>query len=207
MQISKRSSSISLAVLLAATGATAAQAGDTGWYVGANAGISDYSALINDSEKYAMTRFDNSDTAVGWSALGGYQFNDWLGLEVSYFDMGTASSSGDSFNLKYKLDGESMDVVISSSPLGWGVFGKAGLTAAHVDQTGRPIAGPLVERATDNGVIFDLGAGISYGMQNGWLFRLGLTQYHNPGSDGVNNTTITGRGNVNLIYLGAIYRF
>jgi opacity protein-like surface antigen len=83
------------------------------------------------------------------------------------------------------------------------VFGKVGVTAAHVDE---PIsASGLSDDATDNSTILDLGVGVSYGMANGWGFRLGFTQYHNAGS--TNSTTATGQGDVNFIYVGALYRF
>ncbi len=205
MQVSKRNSCVVLAGLLAALGATAAQAGDTGWYLGANLGSSNYSALIEDSETGVTGNISNSSTATGWSVLGGYQINDWLGVELNYFDMGSASANINNglLTASYKLNGESVDAVFSSSTQGWGVFGKAGITAAHVDE---PISGSGVSiDATDNSAILDLGVGVNYGMDNGWGFRLGFTQYHNAGNN--NSSTATGQGNVNFIYLGALYRF
>lgn len=206
MTISKRKLFIALASLLSAFGTTAVQASDTGWYVGANAGLSNYGPLIDDSENgITGANINNSNTATGWSILGGYQFKDWLGLEFSYFDMGSASANINFGALiaNYKLTGESADVVFNTSTQGWGVFGKAGITAAHVDE---PISGSgFAGDATDNSTILDLGAGVSYGMQNGWGFRLGFTQYHNPGNNNTSNAT--GQGNVNFLYLGAICRF
>jgi len=205
MTISKRSSLIALTVLLAALGTTSAQAGDTGWYVGANVGVSNYSALIADSENgLPGIPFDNSNSATGWSALGGYQLISWLGLEFSYFDMGNASSRipGLVGTVNYKLHGESLDVVLSSSLQGWGIFGKVGLTAANVEET-------LTYNpdTTARSTILDFGAGISYGMQNGWGLRLGFTQYHNADDKNRYTNSVAGRANVNFIYLGAVRHF
>jgi len=208
MAIFKRRTWIALAILLAVFGSTAAEAGESAWYLGANTGSSNYGPIIHDSETGIPVVYYpivNSYYATGWSALGGYQINDWLGIEFSYFDMGKASEliHNDDTAI-YKLKGKSLDAVFSSSTLGWGVFAKVGPTHAHLDVHHGGTSG--TQTAMVDSTIVDWGAGFSYGMKNGLGFRLGFTQYHNVGENR-NDYNYTGRGNVNFIYLGALYRF
>ena len=209
MTLFKRRYLAVLAMLLSASGTTTARAGDSGWYAGVNEGIADYSGLIEGSEQNRIgSTFNNHNTTNGFSILGGYQFNNWASLEVSHFDLRYGSAdfenSGQVYEtVRYKLSGESVDMVFSSSTQGWGVFGRVGVTSANIDE---PSAGNSFRRdLTNTSTIVDFGAGVSYGMSNGWGFRVGLTQYHNPGNG--NNLKNTGKGDVDFLYLGALYRF
>jgi OmpA-OmpF porin, OOP family len=194
-----------LAASMALCMVTAARADTTpGWYIGAAAGTSNYGALIDNATQGISGSINTTNTATGWSALGGFQFNDWFGLEASYFDMGNASTSATGFGTVHatvKLTGESFDAVLDSSPQGFGVFGKFGITAAKVDEPINSSFGPPAD-ATANNNIYDIGVGVSYATAGNWMWRLGYTQYHDAG-----DSNSTGKGNVNFLYLGAIYRF
>ena len=83
--------------LLLALMAPAAMADQTGWYLGATAGVSDYSSVFASAR--TLYKQETGFTIVGsawnpgWSFVGGYRFNRYFSLEAQDFDMG--SNNGD----------------------------------------------------------------------------------------------------------------
>jgi OOP family OmpA-OmpF porin len=69
------------------------------WYIGGSAGAtdagldaSDYRDALAD-EGIAANHVQLDDTDVGWKVFGGYNFNDYIGLEAGYTDLGEMKSS------------------------------------------------------------------------------------------------------------------
>jgi OOP family OmpA-OmpF porin len=94
---------MTIALLGAAAGAQAQNA-DSGWYIGAGVGASNYSDNIpkqirnayagNNLYTFTDARTtDDSDTAA--QIFVGYKFNPWIALEIGYQDLGEANTHYD----------------------------------------------------------------------------------------------------------------
>lgn len=126
------------AAVLAASPAMAAD--DGGFYVGA--GVGSFSLEIDG--------FDDSDT--GFKVLGGYGFNDYLGVELEYLDGGTVEE----FGLEIDVSGFNASVM-GSYPVTeqFDVFAKLGMLFWDVDVSG-------LGRGSDSGEDFSWGVGAGY---------------------------------------------
>lgn len=136
--------------------------GESGeWYVGAGVGQSKYRGWASDSDALALVNaygksvgvddFDGShsvgadDTDTAFKIFGGFRFNEYFGVEVSYLDMGEVEAGG-------RIEGTFYDVVDNS--LSGDVFAeaKAGVEAFTIDLNAYyPLEGPAA-------VFFQVGA-------------------------------------------------
>ncbi len=114
-----------------------------GFYIGA--GVSQ--AFVDEDG------FDEDDT--GGKIFGGYNFNDYFGIEGSYFDLGDISDSGSSA----AIDGVSL-AVIGKVPVStnFSIFGKVGGHEWDADTAGG-VAGQ-VSSNSGNDVFY--GVGLDY---------------------------------------------
>ncbi|GEM_PF-662737 len=156
--------------LLLASSAGLAQAADTGWYVGAGVGRSNYSIDFDRQVRHAYAGTgdagnadyevdwtdvrDDADTA--WKATLGYRFLPWLGVELAWVDLGTARTD---FRLNstrplvngsatahghYDLNGATL-ALNADYPIGesFAIGGRVGLFASNLDydETGTTVTG------------------------------------------------------------------
>jgi OOP family OmpA-OmpF porin len=125
-------------------------ADDQGFYAGAGAGL--FGVEVNDFE--AGIGFDDDDT--GFRIFGGWQFNEYFGLEAGYGDGGTASETiGDLATLGIEadvdIDVSGFDILVTGTiPFSDTFYGyaKAGMFFWDAD-----IAATLREDDGDGGVI------------------------------------------------------
>ncbi|MDV3237466.1 MAG: outer membrane beta-barrel protein [Gammaproteobacteria bacterium] len=175
--------------LLAATamlGQGAAQAADTGGYVGGGVGQSSFDingseldALLADDGITATTSVDDSDTA--WKLFGGYRMHPNFGVEVAYVDYGTPTTqstvtapSVGTVNIDMDVTAWTFDAV-AFLPLGGGfeLFGKAGAALWDIDAgvSGTGGGGAFGGSADDDGSDFHFGVGASYAFTDNFRIR------------------------------------
>lgn len=205
-----------LGTALLASASAALAAGNT-WYLGGNVGSSMINideSSVNDAFRAAgattaSTSSDDRDT--GYKIFAGYQFNDWLGLEFGYFDMGKFSTTTNftvgavpgTGKLEWKVkDGYFVDAV-GTLPLanGFSLFGRLGAYSAKTELNG--FAGAVrVSSASDRSSDLHWGIGAGYDFNKNVGVRLEWERFQKVGD---NNTT--GRGDVDLASIGIVYRF
>lgn len=189
------------------------------WYVGFAVNRNDYGSLPQASSDIPGT-FHH---AMGWSVLVGNQINPWVGLEASYFDLGSVSAHQETYTggmaTRPKLTGTSLDIVLKTDlrPRFF-LFGKGGLTLStlhepEVDTNIYPSGTSVYSTYSSiDSAVFEYGLGLGYDTESGWTLRLGWTRYLNVGNTAEydNGTALygnlTGQGNVNSLHLDLIYR-
>jgi OOP family OmpA-OmpF porin len=201
---------IAAGLLAAAPGAFAA---DSGWYLGANIGRSNFkhdSGAIDNAladQGFAGAASSISDHRhTGYKLYLGYQFDRHFALEGGYVDLGklkfdsTTLGGSLSGNIKTK-DGLFLDAV-GIAPLNdrFNVFGKVGVYDLKTQLTASGTAGSVDTSSRKAGLNYGLGVGYKLTQHLG--ARLEWEQFHHVGS-----TDKTGRANVNLLSAGLDYHF
>ncbi len=69
---------------------------NVGGYVGFGVGYNDHDDVLSANNDGSLSNISNDDSSTGWSVIGGYFFNDWVGLEVGYLDLGEPDFTADS---------------------------------------------------------------------------------------------------------------
>jgi len=113
---------------LALSGAAHAQR-QPGFYLGAGVG---QGTLDFDDTDFTVAGVDDSDTA--FKVFAGYTFNEFVSLEVAYFDAGQPTEQLGAFALQFDLSAVNLSL-IGHLPLTDSVelFGKAGLASYDYD--------------------------------------------------------------------------
>lgn len=130
-----------------------------GFYVGA--GIGSASIEVDD------TGFDADDTA--FKVFGGYNFNQYFGVEAAYFDGGkpdeVVAGTGGQGRIEVGPTGLNLSAV-GRLPLGeaFSLFGKLGYASYDIDIKGR-VNGQVVASASgsDEDVSYGVGAAYNFG--------------------------------------------
>jgi hypothetical protein len=127
---------------------------DTGPYIGASANW-----LSADQTDVTDVDFEDSDTAYGFK--GGYMFNDMLGIEGGYIDLGDYQARGNEEGNNLSLDAEGWyfaGVLNFSFAENWDAYGKLGALAfdsntdfTDFDESSTEIFGGV-------GIEYDMGA-------------------------------------------------
>jgi OOP family OmpA-OmpF porin len=206
---------LSLAAAAAFAGSAFAQAKETGAYVGLSLG----QANAADTECAGGFSCDNKDTS--WKIFGGYQFMRYLAAEAAYTDLGktkaTASLAGISSSIESKSHAWEL-VAVGSYPIGTSGFApyvKAGLytgeTKGDINVTvgGASSSQSFKKTNTD----WTAGIGVRYDFLRNFAVRLEWQRYN--GVSGGNSTasvggvtaTNSGESAVDIISIGALYKF
>ena len=204
-----------LITAIAAASSLPAFADDTGAYVlgsvgnsQPNIGQSTFDGRLGSAGATNVgSSWENSDW--GWKAQLGYQFNRNFALEGGYVNLGdvsyNASYTQGTATGDYKVDG--WDVAgLGILPLdnNFSMFGKLGVIDARVtaDLFGTWLNG--VGNANDAVTSWrpEYGFGAMYNFTRNTGLRLEFEQIN-----GVGNSSTTGQANVDLMSLGATYRF
>lgn len=209
---------VSVAAVLASS---MASADNSPWYVSVSAGSADYGNTVNDAGNALSSGLTSagvpntttsSKTSTGFELEGGYNFNKYFALEGGYFNMGSATIDGTAtppftgnFHADIKANGWELNAV-GTLPINdnWGVFGFGGLIAASVkeDVSANGPGGSAAQSQSASNTTYDVGVGVRYDTGSHWGFRGGFKQFH-----GMGDSNTTGKGNVNLLFLGASYSF
>lgn len=182
--------------------ATDASAGQTtsssgsGWTMPYQRGFWGHAGLsVGRSELNAdcTPGFACDDSDVAWRAFAGGRFNNAIGAEVAYLNLGKFRRGGgetESHGLDFAL--------VAGVPFGtnnnWSVFGKLGTYYGWNDVSGIGVAS-----GDDEGFSPRLGIGLQMGLNENWALRADLDRYRVrlPG----------GREDVDTLMLGAQYTF
>ena len=197
---------------LLATGAAVAQS-DAYSYVGISAGQSRSAMNAQDTADRLLgagvttgLRTDLHDT--GYKALLGYQFNRYIGTELSYFDLGhfnfNATTAGGALGARYRMRGVGLDLV-GTLPLSerWSAIARIGVqgarTRASFDPSGSVTLADTERARRDTNV--KVGAGLQYAFGPSFLVRVELERYR------MNDAAVDRHAGVNLVSLGLIFPF
>jgi OmpA-OmpF porin, OOP family len=213
MKNSRFSRSLSLATLTLAA-ASPAIADDTGWYVGANFGLS--RAHIDDprieggllQHGFTTTAIADDDHSTGYKLFGGYQFTRYIALEGGYFNLGKFGFIADTapagtYAGNTRIKGGNLDVV-GTLPLAYkfSAFGRVGVNFADVrDSFSATGAVHLVEPDHGkNAANYKFGAGLQYDVTDSVGLRLEAERFRI-------NDAVGNKGDIDLLSIGVVYRF
>jgi opacity protein-like surface antigen len=153
---------------------------------------------------------DDGDFA--WKVAGGWQALPWLGVEVSYFDLGrsTVSLSAPVFSAgadaKVDVTGWAVDLVpmVHFQGTPWSVFGRVGYvrseTKSRLSTNGPFLDASAQGKQNSNG--WDAGLGASYAFSRNFEVRGEWTYFVNLGGDDVG-----GEFDANAFLVSAVWRF
>ena len=179
--------------IVGATGANVAQAVESNFYLGVDAGRAEARKYCNN-----VTNCDSADTSVRGEL--GYQFDDNFSAELGYTSFGTLFNSNDN-NFNAKLDASAW----TASGLGtWmfanriGAFGRLGLAFYDVSNSGTVQGIPVENKSGTKPYV---GVGAKYDITKNWMLRAEYQLYMDiSGVDGR-------KDNVGGLYVGGAYRF
>ena len=203
--------------LVAGAVALPAMASGNGWSVAVDAGQSMYSKSdfnIAASPGWA-TKYSTHPTA--YRLLVAYKFNDYLGIEGGYVDLGQAKADmtcttgctipdrGTYLDTRADAKGWQLDGVVDY-PFAdhWMVFGRLGVIDAKVNYTvqSNAFAMGTTMHASDTSVKPTFGVGVGWSVTDNLGVRFSWDRYQSLGS-----TSSTGKYGVNLVSVGAQYTF
>lgn len=213
MNLVKTLACISLASL-AAIASTCALADEPGWYGGANVGRS--SATIDDVRitsglaraGLATASIANRDRDSAYKIYGGYQLNQYVGVEGGYFDLGKFGFTANTqplgtLNGDIRLKGFTLDAV-GILPLFDRVsaLGRVGINHA---QTSDSFAGTGAVNVTNPNpskreTNYKLGVGMQYAFNDALAIRAEIERYRV-------NDAIGNKGHVDVFSVGLVYKF
>jgi opacity protein-like surface antigen len=186
--------------VLAICAATPALAKDTGFYLGGRAGVGKYPSnsrlILSPNLDLRGRTHDKAD--LNWSVDVGYRFNRYLGIEVSYADLGKALSrltdgSGTATaESRFAVKGATL-VLIGIFPLGnWEPYVKAGIFQSDTRWTfsGSAEDIPFGESLDGGGTDALFGAGVAYNLTDCWQAKLDLTYFNDAGEPGTGHSEV-----------------
>jgi OOP family OmpA-OmpF porin len=174
----------------------ASQASAQGFYIGGSLGQSDADDGTVIPDLITSGTVDGSDS--GFKFFGGYQFNQNLGLEIAYVDLGKATYSGTFGGAP--VTGGSVDTtglntsVVGTVPVNpsFSVFGKIGLFAW--EKKARDITGGVPFSGTQDDVDVSFGFGAAYHLNRNLSIRAEWEQFEAVDS-------------ISLLSIGVAYKF
>jgi opacity protein-like surface antigen len=189
----------SLALLLVASTATAADANESRWYVGIGGGQSGLGNVCSGAASVAtLTSCD--DEAVAWKVTLGRKLSKLWNFELSYVDAGegkvTASASAGTLVVNPRMFAASvvLDMAVTKH---FGLFAKAGLSYFNTtfERTGEFLA----MSSGDDGVEGALGAGLSW---RGWKHVSLRAEWEH-----FNDAVSVNSGDINMTTISLMYHF
>lgn len=189
-------------------------AADPGWYIGGNIGES--KAFIDDKETtksllgagFVTTSIEDDDRDFGFKVFGGYQFNPYFALEGGYVDLGkfgfdaTTLPAG-TLSAEIKLNGLNVDAVgILPFTEKFSAFGRIGLLYAEAKDTFTGTGAVIVldPKPGKTDTNYKFGIGVEYDFTPAFGMRMEGERYRI-------NDALGNDGDVDLVSIGALYRF
>ena len=157
-------------------------------YVGINLGKPDYRLGSGTG------LFDNDDPDAGLHVYTGGLFNDWLGAEVGYLNMGKADRGGGTT----RAQGLNLSLV-ARAPIGqFSVFGKVGATYGRTKVSADLLSGLDEGSASGWGRSYGAGVGFDFTPSSGLVVEWARHRFRFAGD---------GRDDVDMTSIGYIHRF
>jgi OOP family OmpA-OmpF porin len=202
-----------LGAALAACGHAFAQDETKGFYAGVSAGQSKFKGACDSDSGVAISNCKDTDTA--WKIFGGYQFTPNLAVELGYNDFGrisgdaTLTLGGSGFTGNAKIEATAFELTgVGMLPLGhqFSLYGKLGLyyaetkASASLTMTTPPFTSASSSQS-DNNTDLTYGVGARYDFAKNFAVRAEWQRFSKVGSDQV------GKGDIDVLAIGALYRF
>jgi OmpA-OmpF porin, OOP family len=188
-----------------------------GLYFGLSGGIGNTDLSKSDFDKTYIgtpipagykSSLDNSTTT--WGAQVGYDFNDYVGLEVGYVDLGTAqydaTYQNESVRNRFESSGLTLAVTGTFPFSGqFDVHGRAGVLFSDTRSTEKfkdLLTGDTQgdgTKGTDND--FFLGVGAGWNINHTFTLRLDYTHFMKVGTEDE-----TGEANIDMVTIGFLFR-
>lgn len=181
-----RTLSAATLLALAAASTPALSQQDAGWYGGLGIGQSEFKDGCT-----GLTGCDDKDTA--FNIFGGYQFNQNLGAELGYTDLGEVSAAGAGVEAKgFEL------TAVGTLPINqqFAVYGKLGFYRWDVDASAPGAS--FSETGTDP----TYGVGVKYNLTRNFALRAHWQRYQDLGDDAT-----TGSSDADVIGVSGVLRF
>lgn len=173
-------------------------AGLDNFYVAVDLGRSTYKNSCKDIPSMFYNTCTDSDRGSRFSA--GYQINENIAAEISHFNAGKTTASGfgvtDSIETKeWQFSG------VGLLPMGNGLslFAKLGFAHWDVARANSAPTAPPNPGATGTDVLFGIGGKFDF---NSKFAMRTQYEFHSAG-----DSTITGRGDINFLSAGLMYKF
>jgi len=189
----------SLALLLVASTATAADANESRWYVGIGGGQSGLGNVCSGAAS-VVTLTSCDDEAVAWKVTLGRKLSKLWNFELSYVDAGegkvTASASAGTLVVNPRMFAASvvLDMAVTKH---FGLFAKAGLS--YFNTTFERTGDFLAMSSGDDGVEGALGAGLSW---RGWKHVSLRAEWEH-----FNDAVSINSGDINMATISLMYHF
>jgi OmpA-OmpF porin, OOP family len=195
--------------------ASSAYGADSGFYVGADLGRSDYPAnakLNVDLPSSTLASGNLSSSDLGWGITGGYRFNRYVAVEAGYVNLGTlsgplaniAGASAASGHFDFSVRGATQ-AVVGILPFGhWEGYLKLGYFYSDVrlSYSGVSGAGPFNHKASVSDLSEWRGFGLRYRPGQHWQINVEYDRYGSVG-----DREKTGQTTNNMPSIGVAYRF
>jgi len=209
-----------------------ANADRSGWYMAADLGRSHYDDVgaqsvqivtrINQVYVPGVSNVTSDSSDTGYRLTGGYQFNAYLGLEISYVNFGNATITEDPAVLSCMCGKPFLQGVVNSTikshgwvlagtatyPFNdhWSLFGRLGFIDANVEldvnSTPTFAVPPSVSDSSSGHLTTTYGVGVDWSFANHWSARLGWDRYLSLG-----DSNTTGKYTLEFTSIGLVYRF
>ena|SRR5438128_151117 len=172
----------------------AAQMSMSAFYVGATVGQSKFKDACSGAG--AGVSCDDKDTA--WRLLAGYQFNPNFAAELGYHNFGETKATLGTLSETIKSNAwELVGVGLWPFANQFGAYGKLGGYRAESKDSSNFAAGG---KDTNTGLTY--GAGLQWNIMQSLGLRGEWQRYHNVGG-----TNTGGKDNIDVLSLGAVWRF
>ncbi len=210
---------IGTTLLLASSAYAGGYAGKTGWYVGADAGVTRNHSSTSNLPACGVgiaCSTDSSDST--WRLRGGYQFNPNWGVEGAYNDLGqTFDGAGTQtgvvapFSFTGRQDTKAWSLAaVGKAPISQNrrlkAYGKVGVarweSKVHWNTTNPATSRTTKETGTDPVA----GIGLEYDVSNQWTVRGGYDRHFNVGKNSLANVG-TVEKDVDALTIGASFNF
>lgn len=192
--------------------APAASADDSGWYLGAEAGLADTA----DKSQLCCAGFplltgDTHDNKTSWRVAGGYRFNQNIALELGYVDLGELTSEVSDATgatdaraaVGFSAEGVTFAMIGTFPIAKWELYLKAGVfySSTVLEYSGSQSATDFGARITNDDEDALYGIGLRYPLSERLRIYVDSTYFMEVGEAN------TGRSDYLNTSIGALWRF
>jgi OOP family OmpA-OmpF porin len=153
----------------------------TPWYIGGGVGVNNYEPSCDQK----TMKVCGEDDPYAWDLFGGYLFNEYIGIELGYRDLGRAEwTNYDTKSYDVGATGVSLGLV-GFYPLAdkWSLSSEVG-TYSYLLENQQTVNG---QKLSDSGVGLFAGAGVGYNFTDNLKLEAKYRRYENLDADALNN--------------------